>query len=319
MKNQFELAQNLFKIFHPFAYNKEEKARENNQRFVYYTSAETAISILKNNEIWMRNATCMNDYSEVNYGLNCLTKAYHGSSAGNNFKNTLQNIHPNICQDIETLFNSWVPNLQVETYLTCVSEHFNDEDMFGRLSMWRAYGKTSGVAIVLKNNVLFSTAALKAYSTPVAYIDENGVSEQFNRITENIRSSEGLIREVDREIIKSYIFHVFKFAILSIKHPGFKEEQEWRIVYTPSIESSTNINKDIGVVNGTPQPIFKIPLKDIPTLNYFNSIPNIIDRIIIGPAEYPFLVYKAFVDLLNNLGVHDAERKIVISQIPLRR
>jgi len=269
MKNQFELFQNLFKIFHPFAYDKQQKALNNNQRFVYYTSAETAISILKNNEIWMRNATCMNDYSEVNYGLDCLSKAYRRSSAGSIFKSTLQNIHPNICQDIETLFNSWVPNMQSETYLTCVSEHFNDEDMFGRLSMWRAYGKMSGVAIVLKNSVLFSTAALKAYSTPVAYIDEIGVSDQFNRITENIRNNEELIRSVDREIIKNYIFNVFKFAILSIKHPGFKEEQEWRIVYSPSMEPSVSIKKDICVVNGTPQPIFKIPLIDIPSFNYY--------------------------------------------------
>jgi len=170
MQPQFDLAQALFEIFHPFAYGKQQMARANNQRFVYYTSAETVISIIKNKEIWMRNATCMNDLSEVNYGLECLRNAYR-SPAGYRFRNVLHNMFPNICQEIEKIFGGWVPHMQSETYLTCVSEHFNDEDMLGRLSMWRAYGRMSGVAVVVKNGAILSTsAALKANSSPVAYI-----------------------------------------------------------------------------------------------------------------------------------------------------
>lgn len=36
-----------------------------NLQFIYYTSAETAMSILKSKEIWFRNARVMNDYEET--------------------------------------------------------------------------------------------------------------------------------------------------------------------------------------------------------------------------------------------------------------
>ena len=151
------------------------------------------------------------------------------------------------------------------------------------------------------------------------YIDVNGVVEQINRITDNIISNYELIKSTERDWIKGYVFNVFKYAILSIKHPGFKEEQEWRIVYNPIMEQSPIIKNDICVVNGIPQQIYKIPLLDIPELDYYASIPNIIDRIIIGPVEFPWAVYKAFVEILSEAGVQDVGKKVFVSQIPLRR
>lgn len=48
-------------------------------RFVHYTTAEVAVSIIKNRGIWMRNAFVMNDYSEVRYGMDCFPSARHGA------------------------------------------------------------------------------------------------------------------------------------------------------------------------------------------------------------------------------------------------
>jgi len=319
MQNQLELLQKLFEIFYPVAHAKQQTAQIKSQRFVYYTSAETALSIIKNKEIWMRNATCMNDLSEVEYGLDCLRKAFI-SPEGIKFQSTLNDIFPNICKDIDDILSSWVPQMQAETYLTCVSEHFQDEDLLGRLSMWRAYGRMAGIALVVKSGaMLSSSAALKAYSSPVAYIDTSGVIEQINCITDNIISNSALIKSTERDLIKAYVINVFKFAILSIKHPGFKEEQEWRLIYSPSMEESSIIKKDVCVVNGIPQQIYKIPLVDKPELDYFASIPNIIDRIIIGPVEFPWAICKAFVELLRSVGVQDAEKRVFTSRIPLRR
>lgn len=309
----------LFKTFFPFAYDKVQEAKEKQLRFVHYTNAETAISIIKNKKIWMRNATCMNDFSEVQYGLNCLRNAY-SSTIGEKFKHVLDGIFPNISHEIEQLFAGWVPQFQFETYLTCVSEHYSDEDFLGRLSMWRAYGKTSGIALVVKNEALLSTSdALKAYSNPVAYLDANGVAQQLNKISDNIILNRELISVVGREHIKQLCFNAFKFAILSIKHPGFKEEQEWRIIYTPSMDKSLYIEKDIYTVNGIPQQIYKIPLIDIPEEHYYASINNILDRIIIGPVEFPSVIYNTFIDTLRSAGINNPEKLIFLSDIPLRR
>lgn len=320
MQEQF--LDTLFSIFHPYTFIRHREASNNNRRFVHYTSAEVAMSIITHKEIWMRNTTCMNDFSEVQYGNHCLQEAYYKSLDGEKFRNTLNGIFPGISTEIEFLFNSWVPNVQSDTYLTCVSEHVDDEDTLGRLSMWRAYGNPLGVALVFKKEALLSpSSALKAYPSPVIYTDANGVKEQLNLITNGILKNTGTIQSMGREAIKGYVFHAFKLAIVSIKHQGFKEEQEWRMVYIPSMEPepSAIIKKDIRAVNGVPQQIYRIPLIDTPEIDYYASVASILDRIIIGPVQYPGAVYKAFVELLANAGVPEPQNKVFVSNIPLRQ
>jgi hypothetical protein len=68
-----------------------------------------------------------------------------------------------------------------------------------------------------------------------------------------------------------------------------------------------------------PQPIYKIPLKDIPEIGFFGSIPSLINRVIIGPTEYPLALSEAFVQLLEEAGVQEAASKVCVSDIPLRK
>ena len=62
----------LNEIFFPFGSKKRKDFIENNNNLVYYTTAGTAKNILKNQELWMRNASVMNDFSEISFGLNSL-------------------------------------------------------------------------------------------------------------------------------------------------------------------------------------------------------------------------------------------------------
>jgi hypothetical protein len=73
------------------------------------------------------------------------------------------------------------------------------------------------------------------------------------------------------------------------------------------------------VIGGIPQPIYKIPLKDIPEEGFVGAeIPALIERIIIGPTQFPLVTYEAFVELLSKAGVAEAQKKVFISDIPLR-
>ena len=310
----------LYQIFFPYASMKRQAALNVNQRFVHYTTAETAMSIIQNNEIWMRNATCMNDYLEVEYGLKCLYCAYH-SDAGKDFKQTLNGLFSGICEEIEAVFDGGTGHFRFDTFLTCISEHQSIEDSIGRLSMWRAYGKETGVALVLNNKpFLMPSDALKAYTNPVAYLTVDQAPAALELITRNILDGYDFLKMQEREVIKNYVFDVFRFAALSIKHPGFAEEKEWRIAFSPTLVASKHLVKDIRIVNGTPQQIYRIPLKNIPEENFLGAeIPELLDHIIIGPTAYPLALYKAFVDILAGAGVADPERKVVISDIPLRR
>lgn len=262
----------------------------------------------------------MNDFLEVEYGRARLYRTYRHTEVGKKFQSILNSIFDNVTADVEKLFDGWTPHFQTNTYFTCVSEHEDEEDTFGRLSMWRAYGQTTGVAMVLNNSVFLTPSeGFNAYTSPVAYLDDSGFEKQFGDIADKIASEADFLKAQGREAITTRVFNMLRFATLCTKHPGFKEEKEWRVIYCPALEQSPYLTKEIRVVNGVPQPIYKIPLKDIPEVGLFAAIPNLLDRIIIGPTQYPFALAEAFEQLLTEAGVQDAGNKIRLSDIPLRR
>jgi hypothetical protein len=92
----------LFRIFHPHAASQQAVAFSNGTRFVYYTRAETAMNILKNKQIWMRKSMCMNDFMEVQYGLQCLSDAYLKSETGKKFQSVLNHLFAGLRPEIES-------------------------------------------------------------------------------------------------------------------------------------------------------------------------------------------------------------------------
>ena len=278
------------------------------------------MNILKSKEIWMRKSSCMEDYLEIQYGLDRLYRAYRNPKIGDHFKSVLNGLFDGIAIDIEKNFDGWTPHFLADTYFTCVSEHSDEEDTFGRLSMWRAYGDTTGVAFVLNNPLFLNPAeGLKATVNPVSYLNDDEFENEFTRITDNISKEAEFFKAHERDEVIARIFHMLRFAVLCTKHPGFREEREWRVIYCPTLEASSYLTKDIRPIRNVPQPIYKIPLEDIPEVGYFAAIPALINRIVIGPTQYPAALREAFVGLLDELGVSDSASKVCVSDIPLRR
>lgn len=125
----------------------------NDPRFVHYTSAENTLSIIKSKRLWMRNATCMSDYREVQHGFDILAKYFSAKSRIDAFSEALDICAPGAALEAVNLFNQWWNNVyfRFDTYIASISEHDSKEDLHGRLSMWRAFGNnTARVALVTK-------------------------------------------------------------------------------------------------------------------------------------------------------------------------
>ena len=91
------------------------------------------------------------------------------------------------------------------------------------------------------------------------------------------------------------------------------------MIYSPSYQKSERISVAIQSINGTPQSICKIPLKDVPDEDLLGlNLPELIDRVIIGPAKYPLGIYDALFSVLTDAGVQDAANKVIVSDLPLR-
>jgi hypothetical protein len=307
------------KVFYPYTWHKmRPMLNGKKQRFVHYTSADAAMSMIRNKEVWMRKASMMNDFSEVEYGIQLITNSYRETPQG--LKKALDYAFKGLSFDVELFFNGWISSIRAHTYITSLSEHDESEDSIGRLSMWRAYGGAASVAFVINPSIFVSNStSLGVFSSPVAYLDQQGMRSLMNTLSKNIFDNIDYARSFGRDGLKDILFHVLHFAAVSTKHLGFQEEREWRVIFNPEIYRETRVEKDIVSIKGMPQTIFKIPLQDDPQNDIINlEIPKLIDRFIIGPTNHPTELQETFVELLSNVGLEDAQSKVIVSEIPLR-
>lgn len=309
--------QKLYSIFMPQYVERVLKFAENNQKLVHYTSAATALSILKNKEIWMRNTRCMNDFSEVRYGIELFTrfcqkpekydllKKAWGKKAG---------VFEEAFFSAVEAFDEWSNS----TYICCFSEQKAEEDQLGRLSMWRGYGTDCGVAMVLRlNSFLPQNNDFQIYTTPVEYLTEKGFDDYLIEFGQRIEAEKSFIEALTDRVIEEWTANMIKAAVVSIKHPGFKEEREWRVI--ADLNSCQGLKLDTIAVNGIPQLVMKLPLTaEMENNRKGFSIPANLDHLIIGPTSHPAIIAKALAEELAKCGVTDLSKKITVSGIPYR-
>ena len=212
-------------------------------------------------------------------------------------------------------------DIQFGTYIASISEHNDNEDLHGRLSMWRAFGGNSArVAFVFRPPYASRVAeALAIMFSPVAYLTAAETHEQIASVVANIGAEAEFLKSTDRQTIFRFVVSMFVAGVVCLKHEGFREEQEWRLIYSPNRWASPHVKVETRVVGGVPQTIYKLPFDasvspDIAELD----LPRIFDRLIIGPTPYPWVMYQAFVMALKDAGVADAETRVFCSGIPIR-
>lgn len=294
-----------FAIFHPHLIERAKKV----DRFAYYTRAETALSILQNETMWMRKTSCMNDTQELAFGRECITNQL--ISKQESIAKALDEIYPGLAQDVREDFNNDSLASISQTYIMCVSEHAKTEDTLGRLSMWRAYGGTTGVAIVFKKEAA-GLVGLPYYASPVLYTDSGAFGAEFDKVMSGLHRNRSFLQSLGRDDLRQYMRFALQSAMASIKHRGFEEEKEWRVIYCPLQPHDVSLTPTVKSVGGVPQLIYEIDFRS--SIN--PTFLSLIDRIIIGPTQYPEEIAEALTVILQRKA---ADRiPIVISDIPLR-
>lgn len=318
--------QRLFRLFFPYAASRLQQVQSNLDRFrfSYYTSASTGMKLLDKNEAWLRNAAFMNDFSEVHHGQSCLNYAWKNTEAAELLRALLTLIEPRAVSHFVQEFDADQFSRTKNSYLLCISEHgdaVQDEDRFGRLSMWRAYGGKTNVAFVFKPNVFSGESdAFGIYTSPVLYANESQFAEHFRVFVDGLLADREFLISEGWETVKRFLHAALRAAVLSTKHPGFLEEREWRLIYSPDTDGKKRVIPDIVDLDGIPQRIYKVPFEDHPEDGLLGAtIPDLLDRIIVGPTKHPYEIRQAFVEKLSQLGLADASERVIVSGIPLRR
>lgn len=312
----------LSEALHPYAAEKERELERLHRRFVHYTSADVAFSILEKREIWMRNAQTMNDFSEIQHGMSCLDAAKEAGLT-EKFGAALDAIHAGTWAEVTHLYDGWNSSLRYDTFMACVSEHLgqeNDEDTLGRLSMWRAYGGQNGVALILNPSFMDNPDMDNLFTSPVFYGDAQAFCAQFTRIIDGLATVTDILARVAPTDLAIHAFNALRFGALCTKHPGFREEREWRVLYTPQLGLSPFVKEAVEVIGGVPQTVHKIQLVN----NYERGVTGLepaelIEGLIVGPTQYRWTLTETFHKALSRAGVPDVASKLRFSEIPLRK
>jgi hypothetical protein len=291
---------------------------------VHYTSAAAAMSIITRKKIWLRNAAFMNDASEIAYGMNLLADYFRRDNpARQTFWQTVDLHTKGRSEELTKLYDDWRHDLSSSTFVCCISEHdVERENEFGRLSMWRAYGRAEnvhGVALVVNSAYLAATMeGLAAYSYPIEYPRPHEANDLFSELEKNFLGNQEYISSMSPEDVYGELFTALQNFCLTMKHPGFSEEREWRVIYRPNAEASEVIKPYTATIGGAPQRVFELPLEADANRGMALDLSTLVDRVIIGPSSQAVAMWRAFVDALAEAGVANADKKVICSGLPLR-
>ena len=313
-------------------YNQKRKQRITLRNFhlAHYTSAENAAKILNSNHFWMRSVRCMNDFREADHGHELLVRLFnknseHAQVLGENsishrFCTVVNECFPGSAEEAFKKFNDSWPEIRSNTYIMCLSEHGRKFDrQFGRLSMWRAYAQTNGVALIFKMPNDYDAMPLRVVLNPVGYFTEQELSMQLHKTIDRISENNGYLKLLPKDLFVEIIYRTLITTAVSLKHPTFSEEREWRLIYMPNIETSTHVQLETETISGVPQIVAKLPLANRPDDHIYNvEFKDLFERVLIGPTHYPDAVRASLEIQLTKSGITQVPSRIVDTLIPLR-
>lgn len=308
----------LYEVFLPDLLKDKNEFYCSVNDLAYYTRASTLFSILDNKEVWLRSTMCMNDYQEIRYTGDYIIRNFqHNNTIYNRFIRVLGEIIPVKITDLQDFFanklESIVGGLYVHTYIMCFTEH--DDEIFpdGNLQMFNSYGRGHGACLIFDKNKL-KELDLPIYK--VHYSNKRNIDEKIIQLLNRLEEKAEELRGIDVKMIINYLQLFFINLIATTKHPGFRQENEWRLIINDKLlrydENFTNAkNEKVRCVNDIPQIIKTLKL---------DGYENLLKKIILEPRYTMTAEALAISKMLKASWNIDNPADIIrVSEIPIRR
>lgn len=289
----------------------------------HYTSTDALISIVRNNELWLSDATFLNDRVEIEHGRSIANKRLQ--VATNRAGQT----------KVQAMMRTALDLLNTEpdpiVYVACFSLEADD------LPQWRAYGQGAPIAIELEHHPLMFGYTSEGLLQYVRYEQEEQIwtfdqvlDAYWNAYADDVRDPKPSPRlepipvEEERAICAGKLRHDLWRYIVACKSPAFRSEREVRFAYTA--HEFSRGGRDWYPKH--PVPLFRtnggrvIPYLSSMNLDFQNlgetsEVPLLpIRSVRIGPADDQALIAKGVRRLLD--AHRHAGVKITLSDSPLR-
>jgi hypothetical protein len=288
----------------------------------HYTTLETLEKIVINNEVWFSNPLLMNDLEELIFGINEGANRFHDHSGLREACGSESRF-----LKLQAAFNVYYDKLAqqdaLDLYVLCLSEHApGDKD--GLLSMWRGYGGNGkGVAIVFDTSKIETVDGTPFMLGSVHYASSE---ERFSWIDNKLNQLAMIIKQSHFQDDQLYLaadafFDRLKVFALFTKHAGFREENEWRVVYLQERDTDGRLASMFDYVIGPkgvePKLKFKIGPVDGATGSEL-SLDLIVDHVILGPSSSGILAVHAIKRMLERMGHIEIANSLRVSSTPFR-
>jgi hypothetical protein len=290
----------------------------------HYTSTAALISIVRNNELWLSDATFLNDRVEIAHGrqIACsrLTAAISGEP-----RNSVQEM-------LQTALARFGSDPDPTVYVACFSLEGDD------LAQWRGYGQGEApIAIEFELGPLMFGYTSEGVLHQVRYDPEEQawtfdqvITAYVDAYAEDLRDprpsrrSEPFSPDEERTLCADMLYYGLWRYIVGCKDPAFRSEREVRFAYTA--HDFSRDGRDWYPEH--PSPMFReragriIPYLSSKTLNFRNmkpigETPKLpIRSVRIGPTDDQALVARGVRRLLDSFD-HE-EVAIRVSGSPYR-
>jgi len=241
----------------------------------HYCPDEAFLSILETAELWLTNNKGLNDYRDSDWMVTFIKKAFEGIK-DESAKEVINDVH-----------EQYSLNNQ-EVYVASFSENGDS------LSQWRSYANDGdGVAIGFNPKAINIKAQVPTTSAnsehtigfaKIKYMRDDELRELIKTIIDSHLDDSG-IRDyfgVTEGILRGYT--------LTCKNPAFKEEAEWRLIYSPLI--TTHVEKmDIDVIGANTKLEFRagaygiVPYFRINLSGFTDDKSKLISHVVLGPKN----------------------------------
>lgn len=264
----------------------------------HYTSAAGLHGIVTSGKLWGTNYSYLNDSSELQYGLSEVALPVIERRLETEGDTNRRSFLMSIRKSLDATAGG------IDFYLTCFCQA---PDL---LSQWRGYGAASGRFCIGFNaeSLLCETKAIKMNSGVVIYEQgkqrrkvETALDTTLETLTQGRANHDAFLAATADELVRKLLQELCFF-----KHPGFKEENEWRMAHFAHDGSSVQVRPSGGLLK---------PFIDmVETSSDSTTLP--ITEIIVGHSRMGPLAKKSVGLLLKSHGYNDVE--VRESKVPFR-
>jgi hypothetical protein len=246
----------------------------------HYTTVSGLTGIITHRELWASDCRFLNDGTELSYALNIfhtqVKKLKLPSLDGGGYRLAGPSLE------------------QFCMFITCFCE---DGDL---LSQWRGYGTDQGYALG------FDIAQLQSCDFGEVVPIEYGIANPKEYFAQELEAA--TLPTAHPGVAEWHASQWLLPRLLSVKHPGFAEEREWRILkQVPLFDLRTQST----IAQYRPSPMGPIAYIALP------FPPECLRELVIGPGSHTETRKTAVINLLQCNGFQDVN--VRISKIPFRR